>query len=225
MKKLLLLFTVTQLLISCNGQEKETKKRDNKTEKTTNAKKDNIKISEFILNSSLEKILTPLGLSKNDNFNLTYNLNLDYEEFSFSPQQTFQFNDLNIGKISSLIIYYLKDNNSAFTYELELENNDNCELLIGEFNKNFGKHTFYKKNENTKERPIFLDENGEPETQHIIEELIKWNDDQHDVTYFVINKKNLTTKENKLTTIAISNTHEKYAEWVDFRSLNMAFSK
>lgn len=223
MKKLLLLFTMIQFLISCNGQE--TKKTNNKIEKIVTAKKDTIKINEFNLNSILDKILIPFGLNKNDNNNLEYNLNLDYEEFSFSPQQNFQFNDLNIGKISSLIIYYLKDDNAAFTYELELENNNNCELLIGEFNKNFGKHTFYKRNENTKERPIFLDENGEQETQHIIEELIKWNDGLHDVSYFVIYKKNLTTKENKLTTIALSNVHKKYAEWIAFRSLNMVFSK
>lgn len=198
---------------------------NNKIEKIVAAKKDTIRINEFILNSNLDSTLASFGLNKNDNSNLAYNLNLDYEEFSFSSQQNFKFNDLNIYKINSLIIYYLKDNNSAFTYELELENNDNCELLIGEFYKNFGKHTFYEKKENTKERPIFLDENGEPETKHILEELIKWNDGQHDVTYFVIHKKNLTTKENKFTAIALSNTHKKYSEWIEFRSLNMVFPK
>ncbi|PTX09826.1 hypothetical protein [Sphingobacterium faecium] len=223
MKKLLLLFTIAQCLTSCNGQE--SKKMNNKMEKIVIVKKDTIKINEFNLNSNLDKILIPLGLNKTDNNNSEYNLNLDYEEFSFSPNQNFQFNDLNLGKISSLIIYYLKDNNSAFTYELELENNNNCELLIGEFNKSFGKPTFYKKNENTKDRPIFLDENGEQETQHIIEELIKWNDGRQNVSYFVIHKKNLTINENKLTVIAVSNVHEKYAEWIDFRSLNMAFPK
>lgn len=223
MKKLLLLFTIAHLLTSCNG--KETKKMNKKIEKIGAIKKDTIKINEFNLNSSLDKMLISFGLNKNDNYNSAYNLNLDYEEFSFSPQQNFQFNNLNIGKIKSLIIYYLKDDNTAFTYEVELENNNNCELLIGEFNKNFGKHLFYKKNENTKERPIFLDENGEQEKQHIIEELIKWNDGKYDISYFVIHKKNLTTNENKLTAIAVSNTHKKYAEWIAFRSLNMFFPK
>ncbi|KKX47096.1 hypothetical protein [Sphingobacterium sp. IITKGP-BTPF85] len=119
----------------------------------------------------------------------------------------------------------MKEDNTAFTYEVELENNNNCELLIGEFNKVFGKHMFYQKNENTKERPIFLDENGEQETRHIIEELIQWNDSQHNVSYFVTYKKNLTTNENKLTVIAICNIHKKYAEWIDFRSLSMVFPK
>ncbi|MCW2259878.1 MULTISPECIES: hypothetical protein [Sphingobacterium] len=223
MKKLLLLFTIAHFLTSCNGHE--TKKMDNKIEKIATAKKDTIKINEIHLNSGLDKTLIPFGLNKDDNNNSAYNLNLDYEEFSFSPQQNFKFNDLNIGKIKSLIIYYLKEDNSAFTYELELEDNSNCELLIGEFNKNFGKHLFYQKNENTKEHPIFLDENGEQETRHIIEELIKWDDSQHDISYFVSYKKNLTTNENKLTTIAISNAHKKYAEWIDFRSLSMVFPK
>lgn len=223
MKKLLLLFTIAHFLTSCNGHG--TKKMDNKIEKIETAKKDTIKINEINLNSSLDKTLNPFGLNKNDNNNSAYNLNLDYEEFSFSPQQNFKFNDQDIGKIKSLIIYYLKEDNTAFTYELELENNNNCELLIDEFNKNFGKHQFYQKNENTKEHPIFLDENGEQETRHIIEELIKWNDDHHNVSYFVTYKKNLTTDENKLTAIAISNIHKKYAEWIDFRSLNMVFPK
>jgi len=41
----------------------------------------------------------------------------------------------------------------------------------------------------------------------------------------VIHKKNLTTKEDKLTTIAISNTHKKYTDWIDFRGLDMVFPK
>ncbi|MNL41934.1 hypothetical protein D3C87_1643650 [compost metagenome] len=70
-----------------------------------------------------------------------------------------------------------------------------------------------------------MDENGEQETQHIVEELIKWNDAKQDISYFVIHKKNMTTNENKLTAIAVSNVHEKYTEWIDFRSLNMVFPK
>ena len=154
-----------------------------------------------------------------------YNLNLDYEEFSFSPDNDFKFNNLNIGKINSLIVYYLKNNDSAFVYELELENNENCESLISEFNKSFGKTTFYKKLENTKEHPIFLDENGEQETRHITEEAIKWNDDKQNLTYYVIYRKNLSSQENKLTAIAISNNSKKHAEWMNFRSLDMVFPK
>ena len=220
MKKILFLFAIFSLINSCNGQEK----KEIETEKHS-TKREAIQIDKIGLNRSVDDILKESNLTKNDNHNTMYNLNLDYEEFSFSPDYDFKFNDLNIGKINSLIIYYLKNNDSAFVYELELENNEDDESLISEFNKSFGKTTFYKKLENTKEHRIFLDENGEQETRHITEEALKWNDDKHNLTYYVIYRKNLSSKENKLTAIAISNNSEKQAEWINFRSLEMVFPK
>lgn len=220
MRKILFLFAIFSLINSCNGQEK----KEIKTEKKS-TKREIIQIDKIGLNRSINDILKESNLNKNDNHNTMYNLNLDYEEFSFSPDNDFKFNYLNIGKVNSLIIYYLKNNDSAFVYELELENNENCESLISEFNKSFGKTTFYKKLENTKEHPIFLDENGEQETRHITEEAIKWNDDKQNLTYYVIYRKNLSSQENKLTAIAISNNSKKHAEWINFRSLDMVFPK
>ena len=220
MKKILFLFAIFSLINSCNGQEK----KEIETEKHS-TKREAIQIDKIGLNRSVDDILKESNLTKNDNHNTMYNLNLDYEEFSFSPDYDFKFNDLNIGKINSLIIYYLKNNDSAFVYELELENNEDDESLISEFNKSFGKTTFYKKLENTKEHPIFLDENGEQETRHITEEAIKWNDDKQNLTYYVIYRKNLSSQENKLTAIAISNNSKKHAEWMNFRSLDMVFPK
>lgn len=224
MKKILFLSVILSLMSSCNGQEKkEVKSTVDSSKQVT--KRETIKLDKIALNKSVDDILKGFNLSKDDNHNTMYNLNLDYEEFSFSPDHDFKFNDLNIGKISSLIIYYLKNNNSAFVYELELENNSNSDALITEFNNNFGKQSFYKKLENTKQHPIFLDENGEQETRHMTEELIKWKDDQNNLTYFVTLRKNIDTKENKLHVIAISNSSKKFDEWIDFRSLDMAFPK
>ena len=220
MRKILFLFVIFSLINSCNGQEK----KEIKTE-THSTKRETVQIDKIGLNRSVDDILKESNLTKNDNHNTMYNLNLDYEEFSFSPDNDFKFNNLNIGKINSLIVYYLKNNDSAFVYELELENNEDTESLISEFNKSFGKTTFYKKLENTKEHPIFLDENGEQETRHITEEAIKWNDDKQNLTYYVIYRKNLSSQENKLTAIAISNNSKKHAEWMNFRSLDMVFPK
>lgn len=224
MKKILFLSVILSLISSCNGQEKKEVKSTTHASKQA-TKRETIQLDKIALNQSIDNILKGFHLTKDDNHNMTYNLNLDYEEFSFSPDNDFKFNDLNIGKVNSLIIYYLKNNNAAFVYELELENNSNSDSLISEFNKNFGKTTFYKKLENTKQHPIFLDENGEQETRHLTEELIKWKDDRNDLTYFVTFRKNLESKENKLHVIAISNSNKKFDEWFDFRGLDMAFPK
>lgn len=222
MKKILFLIVILSLMSACNGQEKKDVNSSVHTSKQK-AKRGTIQLDKIVLNKSIDDILKSFGLNKDDNHNTMYNLNLDYEEFSFSPDHDFKFNDLNIGKVNSLIVYYLKSNNSAFVYELELENNSNSDSLIMQFNKNFGKTTFYKKLENTKQHPIFLDENGEQETRHMTEELIKWKDDRNNLTYFVTFRKNLDSKENKLTVIAISNSSKKFDEWFDFRSLDMVF--
>ena len=222
MKKVFFLSVILSLMSACNGQEKKDVKSSVHTSKQK-AKRGTIQLDKIVLNKSIDDILKDFGLTKDDNHNTMYNLNLDYEEFSFSPDHDFKFNDLNIGKVNSLIVYYLKSNNSTFVYELELENNSNSDALIMQFNKNFGKTTFYKKLENTKQHPIFLDENGEQETRHMTEELIKWKDDRNNLTYFVTFRKNLDSKENKLIVIAISNSSKKFDEWVDFRSLDMVF--
>jgi len=223
MKKILFLSVILLLVNSCNGQEKKEVENTLKVNTVKTKQKQTIQVDKIALNTSVDTILKGFNLDKNDNYSTTVNLNLDYEEFWFSPDNNFKFNDLNIGKITSLVIFYLKKDNNAFVYELELENNNNCESLIAEFNKKFGKQTFYKKRENTKKNPLFLDENGEYETDHITEEAMKWKDDKNNATYFVIYKNNLDTKENKIFVSVISNSSKKFAEWIDYRSLDMVF--
>ncbi|TDG36437.1 hypothetical protein EZJ43_07925 [Pedobacter changchengzhani] len=240
-KKTFLMAIILPLIISCNAETKRTAK-DNPTQNakeidttqvtkeikeidTTsfNVKTDAIPINGIKLNQPLAILLKPYNLTKDDNSNLEYNVNLDYEEFAFDVKYKYKYNDVAIGKIKSLVVFYLKNDKSTFCYELELENNPNCKKILAELKNNFGKNTFYKKVESTKARPAFVDNNGEPETDHIIQELTKWNDDKNKANYYVISKENLTTKENKLTVIVISTISKKSAEWIDYRSLKMVF--
>ncbi|SHE47426.1 hypothetical protein [Pedobacter caeni] len=221
-----LLITLNVAISGCkNG--KDTKQVIGKEAKNhpPQIKHQTILINTIKLNQSIDKILQAFDLTKNDNSNSEYNLNLAYEEFSFPLSGNFKYNELNLGKLNSLVVYYLKDSNSAFSYELELENNPNQELLIKELNKSLGKPAFYKKLENTKEHPIFLNENGEQETQHIIEESLKWNDSQNKSALFVIHKKNLTGNTNKLSLIVVYSESKMFDEWMKFRSLDMTFIK
>ncbi|WP_157504894.1 hypothetical protein [Flavobacterium tegetincola] len=240
-KQTLLLILILPFMIFCNGDVKKTNAdpsdknaKQIDTVQVTNAivendttsynlKTDALPIDGIKLNQPLANLLNPYHLTKDDNSNLEYNLNLDYEEFAFDVKYKYKYNGVDLGKINSLVVYYLKDKESAFCYELEMENNPNCKKVVGELGKNFGKSTFYKKSENTKARPIFVDDNGEPKTDHIIQELIKWNDDKNNADYYVISTENLTTKENKLTVIVISTTSKKSAEWISYRSLKMVF--
>lgn len=221
-----LLITLNAAISGCeNG--KDTKQVNQKEAKNQlpQTKHQTILIDKIRLNQSIDKILQAFDLTKNDNSNPDYNLNLAYEEFSFPVSGEFKYNELNLGKPNSLVIYYLKDSNSAFSYELELENNPNQELLIKEITKSLGKPAFYKKLENTKEHPIFLNENGDQETQHIIEESIKWNDNQNKCALFVIHKKNLTSNTSKLSLIVVYSESKMFEEWMKFRSLDMIFIK
>ena len=145
MKKILFLSVILLLMNSCNGQEKKEVENTVKINTGKTKQKQTIQVDKIALNTSVDTILKGFNLDKNDNYSTTVNLNLDYEEFWFSPDNDFKFNDLNIGKITNLVVFYMKKDNNAFVYELELEDNNNCESLIAEFNKKFGKQTFYKK--------------------------------------------------------------------------------
>ncbi|MEO5910233.1 MAG: hypothetical protein ABIP95_05055 [Pelobium sp.] len=232
---------ILPMIFSCNGETKKTVK-NNPTQNTIetdtspvkkeieqteaipfNIKTDAIPIDGIKLNQPLANLLKPYHLTKDDNSNLEYNVNLDYEEFAFDVNYKYKYNGLDLGKINSLVVYYLKNDQSAYSYELEMENNPNCKKLLAELGNNFGKSTFYKKTESTKAHPAFVDNNGEPETDHIIQELTKWNDGKNKADYYVIYKENLNTKKNKLTVIAISTISKKSAEWIDYRSLKMVF--
>ena len=234
MKKILMLLAILPVVMACNGQPKAVEKKQSapKVEQEVaqeldtikmDPKTDGIAIDKIKLGQSLEQILKPYSLTKNDNSNDSYNLNLDYEEFAFNTNNKFKYNSVEVGKISSLVIYYLKKNKEAFCYELEMENSPNSAKVFAELNKSLGKSTFYKKSENTKQRPIFIDADGETETDHIIQELTKWKDQKTNATYFVIFKDNLTTKENKLSIITIGNSSTKFDEWLSYRSLKMVF--
>lgn len=139
-KQTIFMAIILPIIISCNGETKKTannptqntaetdtsqvKKEVDQTEAIPfNIKTDAIPIDNIKLNQPMANLLKPYHLTKNDNSNLEYNINLDYEEFAFDVNYKYKYNEVALGKINSLVVYYLKDDQSAYCYELEMENN------------------------------------------------------------------------------------------------------
>lgn len=81
---------------------------------------------------------------------------------------------------------------------MELINHKDSDKIISSITKSIGsKPAFVEKIVNTKERPIFLDENGEPKTDHIEETKEVWEDSKNKVTYFFINTVNHSKNDGK----------------------------
>lgn len=221
----MLFLQVCVLFLSCQERtaQSSTTSQELVHTRSESKQKEPIQVDKIILNQQLKTLLESFRLTKDDNSNATYNINLDYEEFAFDNSHTFAFKSLEIGGIESLVVYYMKTTGEAFCYELELQNNPQCKALYSAYSTTLGEKTFHKKIESTRERPIFLDENGEQETDHIIQELTKVVDPDQHSTYYLIYKENLSSKENKVTVIAISDSSKKRDEWVKFRSLDMVF--
>lgn len=221
----MLFLPIYVLFFSCQERNSQSSTTSQEAVHTTSEiqQKESIQVDKIALNQQLDTLLKSFRMTKDDNSNATYNINMDYEEFAFDNSNTFTFKSLEIGEIESLVVYYMKTTGEAFCYELEVQNNPQCKALYSAYSTTLGEKTFDKKIESTKDRPIFLDENGEQETDHIIQELTKVVDRDKHSTYYLIYKENLTSKENKLTVIAISDSSEKRDEWVKFRSLDMVF--
>lgn len=221
----ILLLSIVSFSFSCGGNNATNNALTSDAGRSTAGRQQDstIRIEKIKLDQKLGATLEAYSLTKDDNSNAEYNINMDYEEFSFDNSKAFTFRSLEIGNVESLVIYYIKKTELAFCYELEVQNNPNCKALYTEYSSAVGEQTFYKETENTKSHPIFLDEDGEPETDHIIEKLSRIKDSKNGVDYHLIYKENLTTAENKLTVIAVNSTSEKRDEWIKFRSLDMVF--
>lgn len=231
MKKIIL----SQIILSfvlINCQEKNTEKSNSKINvsnnqitKTNNSKLD-FKELKFGLN--VEEVLKGIGLTTNDNASDEYNISGDYEEFRFPKDKKLNLSIAGNTVLNSdnISIFYLKENKKIWCYEMELLNHKDSKEIINSITKTIGsKPAFLEKNTNTKERPIFLDENGEPKTDHIEETKEVWEDAKNKTTYFFINTINHTKNDSILKIYVLDKSSPKYKEWVSYRSFDMFYNK
>lgn len=231
MKKIIL----SQIILSfvlINCQEKNTEKSKSKINvsntqitKTNNSKLD---FKELKFGSNVEELLKGIGLTTNDNASDEYNISGDYEEFQFPKDKKLNLSIAGNTVLSSdnISIFYLKENKKIWCYEMELLNYKDSKEIINSITKTIGsKPAFLEKNTNTKERPIFLDENGEPKTDHIEETKEVWEDAKNKTTYFFINTINHTKNDSILKIYVLDKSSPKYKEWVSYRSFDMFYNK
>ena len=218
------------VLINC--QEKNTEKSNSKINasnsqitKTNNSKLD---FKELKFGSNVEDVLKGIGLTINDNASDEYNISGDYEEFRFPKDKKLNLSIAGNTVLNSdnISIFYLKENKKIWCYEMELLNHKDSKEIINSITKTIGsKPAFLEKNINTKERPIFLDENGEPKTDHIEETKEVLEDAKNKTTYFFINTINQTKNDSILKIYVLDKSSPKYKEWISYRSFDMFYNK
>lgn len=229
MKKYVVLL-IALSIASCNGQKN---KKDNLvTKKNSEIKKVNsdkiINLTDIKFKTNIENLLGTYNLTLDDNASNEYNVSGDYEEFRLESQNISFFDEEISSKNSKLSFFYTKIDKILWCYELEVSNNNVIENIIKKFESKYGKTpAFSKVSINTKEHPIFLDENGEQEKDHMEERILVWEDIQNKTTFFVIYKVNYSKKpiDNNIQIIAIDKNNKKYKEWISYRSLNMYYKK
>ena len=159
--------------------------------------------------------------------------NMDYVEYNFPKNKKtdifiaghkIDFNNSNVS------IFYNKENQKIWSYEVEIfnpsDNNNDSNGIINSITAKIGKKPSYiEKNVNTKERPVFIDENGEPKTDHIEEIKQVWEDSANKVTYFIISNANFDKKTSELKIYVLDKSSPKYKEWVSYRSFDMFYNK
>ena len=233
MKKIILSQIVLSfVLINCQEKTAENlnPKKNTVTKqivKNTNSKLD---FKELKFGSNVEDVLKEIGLTISDNASpdMSFNMLGDIEEFQFPKNEKLNLliagnNILNSDNIS---FFYSKENKKIWCYEMELINHKDANEVISSITKTIGsKPAYFKKSVNTKERPVFLDENGEPETSHIEETKEVWEDAKNKATYFFINTINYSKNDSILKIFVLDKSSPKYKEWVSYRSFDMFYNK
>jgi len=236
MKKIVICqIALSFVLMNCQG--KGTEKSVSQAEKTSvtskpvNQTQGKMDFKDLKFGTNGEELLKGIGLTVNDNASGDFNTSVDYVEFQFPKDKNLNlslFNNTLQSATDEVSVFYSKNDKKVWCYEMVLQNNPNTDAILSAIEKKAGhKADFSDKKVNTKERPIFLNENGEFKTDHIEETIQVWEDKEAKTTFFTIHTVNLSKKpnENTLKIFALDKTSPKYKEWVSYRSLDMFYNK
>ncbi|MBE0391830.1 hypothetical protein [Flavobacterium sp. PL002] len=214
--------------ISCNGQQE--KKIIESTKHQIEAKKNNSKklldLTNLKFKTNINEVLSRIGLTLNNNALNEYNISGDYEEFKFTHFQIDLFENNIDSEKNETSFFYTKKDKLVWCYEINISDNDDALKIIKSFENKYGvKPAFSKISVSTKERPLFLDENGEFKKDKLEERILVWEDLKVKATFFLIYKVNYDKEpvEGSLQIIAIDKDNKKYKDWVSYRFLDMYY--
>jgi len=225
MKKIILsLIVLNFVLVHCQDKKNSSNKFPNNTNTQYSNNKNN---SSLVIKKDLDLIDIQFGknieafLSGTDLLPIIneWSTNMDYEEYTFPKSK--KVNVLIAGNLidfntSDVKILYFKESKKIWFCDIELFNNSNSTQIITDIKTKLNsKPSFYNKSINTPEHPITVDENGEPETDHIEKIIQVLKNKSNTVTYFIIEENNITKNEKKLRILMLDRNSSKYKEYLD----------
>ncbi|WP_286857436.1 MULTISPECIES: hypothetical protein [Sphingobacterium] len=221
---ILSLIVLNFTLISCQNKNDNNSKVLNKANsqhpnhenKNSLITKKDLDLIDLQFGKNIEDFLIGTGLLPIVN---EWSTNMDYEEYFFPKNK--KINVLIAGNIidfnkSDAKIFYFKESKKVWLCDIELFNQANNTKVIADItNKLNSKPSFYNKTINTPEHPITINENGEPETDHIEKTVQVLKNKSNTVTYFIIDENNVTKNEKKLRILMLHRNSSKYKEYLD----------
>lgn len=225
MKKIIVsLIALNFILINCQNKNDSNSKISNKEvnqdssqeNKNSVATKNSLDLIDIQFGRNIEDFLSGTALLPIVN---EWSTNMDYEEYVFPKDKKVNIliagNAIDFNK-SDVKILYFKDSKKVWFCDIELFNPTNNAKIIADITSKLNsKPVFYKKNINTAERPITINENGEPETDHIEKTVQVLKNKSNTVTYFIIDENNITKNEKKLRILMLDRNSSKYKEYLD----------
>lgn len=225
MKKIILsLIALNFVLINCQNKkdsnsktsDKEVNQHSSQENKNSSTTGKDLDLIDIQFGKSIEDFLSGTHLLPIVN---EWSTNMDYEEYVFPKNKKINVliagNEIDFNK-SDVKIFYFKESKKVWFCDIDLYDQTNSTKVIADItNKLNSKPVFHKKTINTREHPITVNENGEPETDHIEKTVQVLKNKSNTVTYFIIDENNITKNEKKLKILMLDRNSSKYKEYLD----------
>ena len=225
MKKIILsLIVLNFVLINCQDKkdnnskslDKANSQYPNHENKNSLIIKRNLDLIDIQFGKNIEDFLSGTDLLPIVN---EWSTNMDYEEYTFPKSKKVNVliagNTIDFNK-SDVKLFYLKESKKVWFCDIELYNQANSTQIIADItNKLSLKPNFYNKSINTSEHPITVNENGEPETDHIEKTIQVLKNKSNTVNYLIIEENNITKNEKKLRILMLDKNSSKYKEYLE----------